>query len=100
MNAPKHTPLPWRVSDFERRSGGVQRMLMGADDFAVGYIAERAAAENQANAALIVRAVNCHEELLSCLLAYVEIEEDAAPRSMSPLRLRSRAAIAKATQPE
>jgi hypothetical protein len=35
-------------------------------------------------------------DLLSCLLAYVEIEEQAAPASSSPLRERSRAAIAEA----
>jgi len=41
----------------------------------------------------IVRGVNYHNELLSCLLAYVEIEESAAPASSSPLRERSRAVI-------
>lgn len=35
-------------------------------------------------------------DLLSCLVAYVEIEEQAAPASSSPLRERARAAIAKA----
>ena len=44
----------------------------------------------------------CHDvadagpELLSCLRACVEIEEQAAPASSSPLRERSREAMARA----
>ena len=47
----------------------------------------------EANACLIAAS----PDLFSCLVAYVEIEEQAAPASSSPLRERARAAIAKAT---
>lgn len=38
-------------------------------------------------------------ELLSCLIAYVELEEQAAPYSSSPMRERARAVIAKVNAP-
>lgn len=52
------TPRPWRISPFEVNAGGVNRMIMGADNFAVAYVNGRTAEENAADAALIIEAVN------------------------------------------
>ena len=49
----------------------------------------------EANAAFIVQAVNCHDELVERLRAYVELEEQAAPYSSSPMREKARAILAK-----
>jgi hypothetical protein len=49
----------------------------------------------EANARLIAAA----PEIFDCLLAYVQLEEEAAPYSSSPMRERAREALAKAGQP-
>ena len=88
-----HTPGPWHVNGdcwvgFDRNNaeaGGYQFC-------AVAHVMERAGCLD-ANARLIAAA----PDLLTCLLAYVELEEQAAPASSSPMRENARAAIRKAT---
>jgi hypothetical protein len=72
----KHTPLPWNLEKLESDTQGYRRSSAG--DFAV--IAENLMTpcfvfgidpEGQANAEFIVKAVNCHYELLWALKHYV-----------------------------
>jgi hypothetical protein len=58
-----HTPTPWRVSGFEQVAGGGSRVIMGADNFSIAYVMDRTPAENDADAAFIVEAVNSHATL-------------------------------------
>jgi hypothetical protein len=51
--AEEATPGPWRVSDFERLSGGDNRALMGADNYMIGYISGRSEPEHDRDAAFI-----------------------------------------------
>ena len=56
-----HAPLPWR---FERDGGGPARAIIGAGGEVL------AQTRNGADAAMICRAVNCHDDLLAaCKLA-------------------------------
>jgi hypothetical protein len=48
--------LPWRISTFESGSGGFNRCIMGADDFAICYISGRSQGEHEAIADFIVAA--------------------------------------------
>lgn len=47
---------PWRVSTFELNTGGKDRMVMGADNFAVAYVSGRSAEEHDYIANLIASA--------------------------------------------
>src|SRR5687768_1761203 len=91
MNA-KHTKGPWEAHNGEvttrQVDGRSYRRIACVQDYGLGC-----SPEVEANARLIAAA----PELLSCLLAYVELEEQAAPYSSSPMRERARSAIAKAT---
>lgn len=102
---PTPTPGPWRVSDFERRAGGVTRHVMGADDFAVAYLDGRSAEEHEANARLIaaapemLAALKEQHEAIDILLAMLIQRDQTFMPSRSvvwPKLLQGRAAIEKA----
>ncbi len=59
----KHTELPWKVHPYEQNKGGYFQISNGAE-----WIA---APNTRANAEFIVRACNCHEELVNGLQALV-----------------------------
>jgi len=98
------TPGPWTcgavVSDhpfdiclgYEVKGEGSPIMLASvfSDEGANAFISVDQA---KANARLIASA----PALLEALIAYVELEESAAPYSASPIRLKARAAINAAT---
>jgi len=57
----KHTPLPWEVGS----TGDDGRIRINSEEQrTVAYVAGSSMVEVKANAEFIVKAVNCHEELL------------------------------------
>ncbi len=84
----QHTPLPWHVGETNKL------VIYRQDGYAVADCkvfhsrpgSEREVAE--ANAALIVNAVNCHEELLSALKGLLE-EYDLCGEGHDENRLRT-----------
>lgn len=62
-----HTRTPWRVSSFEQAAGGSGRVIMGDDGFSIAHVMDRTPAENEADAAFIVAAVNGHDALVKAL---------------------------------
>lgn len=107
----KHTPLPWRRD----KTGGSRGDVRGANGRWVAACWGLAArcetnhrpsyrAECAANAELIVRAVNCHDELVAALVAIEgalpELRQDGTERVVDPGSPRGlvRAAIAKAME--
>ena len=85
MNS-KHTATPWRINP---RARSTVQTLDGDTVAACGVRSDLSKPnlheELEANAALIVRAVNCHEELVAALeLATQAIEQDRrGPTSVS-----------------
>ena len=66
-----HTPTPWRGHDMETAT------LVGPDHLSIAdcNARNRLVAENRANAALIVRAVNSHAALVEALRALTTAAE-------------------------
>lgn len=62
MSETKHTPGPWRVSQFGRQTGS-QITVMGADDFAVARCMDRTPEEHEADARLIAAAPEMYDAL-------------------------------------
>lgn len=78
---PDHTPPPWRVT----RNGSI---IAGDDSDPVG-VAEGSrygTKEAEANAALIVRAVNHHDKLVSALRGLLDTTEMLGPPSLRAAR--------------
>lgn len=86
----EHTPLPWRESDFGGTiyadnvpKGGPMRVAdvrgWGYLTGALGLPHEVAAAIQQANADLIVRCVNSHDELITALRRIRSLDEKNVP---------------------
>lgn len=72
----KHSPLPWKRAKVN------DSLVLGADGKMLGDITERSVAECQANADLIVRAVNSYEDLLEaahCLAHAIRLLELVKP---------------------
>jgi len=99
-----HTPLPWKRADF---NGEVDRYLVSACGILVADLGAETwedygtptSKEVAANAALIDRAVNCHEDLVAILEAFVarvEIANKEGDPIMSAWLPDARAAIARA----
>lgn len=63
MSEPRHTPLPWSC---ESDKDTIYSLKAGAS---VAQPFGESTEERAANAALIVRAVNCHQELVAACLA-------------------------------
>jgi hypothetical protein len=91
MSGPKHTPLPWRQA-------GVAFEIKDATGETVGFTVE------PVDAALIVRAVNAHADLLAALenlkreyeSLWSEATDDQHGRPNAPAYKRAKAALAKA----
>lgn len=106
MNESKHTPLPWRILDNHPKRSCLyiqaeQSELM-IDQVATLYGPDSTDGMTEANAALIVRAVNSHADLVAALEAIVaEIDGPDRPYSTDsylPTQFvdQARAALAKA----
>jgi len=97
-NEVKHTPTPWKL---ETRKPG-QFAIKGDDGTYTVALIETfdprvEHAEDSANAAFIVRAVNSHEELLAIVKDIYDDENDITRRKHSDeMRFRMEEAIAKA----
>lgn len=99
-----HTPAPWRQS--ERTSLTIESVA-GRPICSIGYQqnwdVEKSSQENLANAELIVRAVNSHEELLSALQGCVSYrnwelaEGGVVPPELIDTFKRAEAALLKAS---
>lgn len=59
----KHTPTPWQLA--KTAAGKVK--IADKNGFSIANLTGNVLAENEANAALIVTAVNNHEKLVECL---------------------------------
>jgi hypothetical protein len=66
LNSKQHTPLPWKLNTTEGHG-------------ALGFRAFRA--DSLANAAYIVKAVNCHEALLEAVRRLTMYAEDRAMKT-------------------
>lgn len=64
---PDHSPLPWSV--FVRPYDGSTMILSPEAGLFVANVTDHGEMPAEANAALIVRAVNCHADLLAALKA-------------------------------
>jgi hypothetical protein len=110
----KHTPTPWRVDpeqdiDIQSADGKTEIAITLCDQLANVSMRFRGSmpskSKAKANTALIVRAVNCHDDMLAAL----QLAEDVLSRAPASTRIwpngmhpndgveRIRAAIAKAT---
>lgn len=114
MGKAKHTPTPWRLSryighepkeDWPGRIIGNNGQDVFAGPFSFRALTGKTAKEAEANAEFIVRAVNCHEELLAAcraaVSAFAQADEESRPRAENWAALRAasdtaRAAIARA----
>jgi len=80
MSEAKHTALPWRVDlvyETHNHPTRYWEVSIRSGEEIVAYAAGATQEEAEANAALIVRAVNCHDELVRSLgLARAFIGED------------------------
>jgi len=92
-----HTPTPWR------QVPGIPIILAGAGDKTTGTLAASTAAkelpfaEQKANAALIVRAVNAHADLVAALRGILaNVNEEFVSDEATYFFAKARAALAKA----
>jgi hypothetical protein len=96
MSAPKHTPLPWHADGPEvmglDSNGDFGEHVATAWNAPGGPEPEGAVA----NAALIVRAVNAHSDLLAAVEALLSQLNDPCPYDAATTRAAARAALAKA----
>ncbi len=71
--APQHTPTPWKLHDMETAT------VVGPDHLAIADCNARSRSTDECieNAAYIVRAVNCHQELLESLREVTAMLEGA-----------------------
>jgi len=101
----KHTPLPWETThdlndtfNTQIWNSGTETLIADCD-----MLNGQSAKTSQANAAFIVKAVNCHYELLEALKMVRDADEDCKkdglPRWCTDIaRAKIDAAIAKAEQ--
>ena len=100
MNA-KHTPTPWSIVPQNDGSSIIAKMHEDASKgFRIvchAWLRRDSQAEDQANAAFIVRAVNAHDDLVAALSNLVAIIEDGNKATTeSSSYACARAALAKA----
>ena|SRR6185503_244355 len=67
MTESRHTPLPWDVFAMGEIVGGGKGHLQRVVRTDWEHAPEAEIREREANAALIVRAVNCHDEMVEAL---------------------------------
>ena len=84
MNA-AHTPTPWHVVTIDGSIGSIE----AEDGSPVAQAQPRGTlrhpdhAERRANADFIVRAVNCHDDLVDALEAFLDVGNCKASRDMA-----------------
>lgn len=93
----KHTPTPWHVQPI----GGQRYIEAQGPKFICDMQADQCenpaeVEEMQANAEFIVRACNCHEELVQVLESVVRILEHNCPDAALPAIALAKTQIAKA----
>lgn len=68
MSNATHTPTPWELYDEGKSAVGHQFAIVGNKErIATVHGLENELPKTQANAAFIVRAVNCHDELVETI---------------------------------
>lgn len=99
----KATPTPWK---FFTSQGTTAIHVAGSRVPVVNWAgfddADRPKAEHAANARLIVKAVNCHADLLAALESFVRMDakdDEITAAEWSAAVVMGRAAIAKAAAP-
>lgn len=96
----KHTPTPWKVVTGLY---GTTSIWADGEEMAICPInydgARRPPEESTANAEFIVRAVNCHDELLAALEDILASYDANDSRGIGEAIEESRAAIKTATTP-
>lgn len=63
----KHTPTPWKLTEMRTRHGHICEVYGANNEYSIAHVAGRNPDEREANALLIVRAVNNHEALVEAL---------------------------------
>lgn len=90
-NMEKHTPTPWKIEEYE-----IDKLLViGNNTTEIAYT------RSFEDAAFIVRAVNCHEELLATAKHLLDLLADFSNGDLPPVDVKARwtdyaQAIAKA----
>lgn len=93
--AEEATRGPWRVSDFERLSGGENRVLMGDDNYMLGYVTGRSEQEHDRDARFI--ATFNPSRVLEMMDREAELEREIASLKASREAVVEHAASAAAT---
>lgn len=96
----KHTPGPWKVSKLDGRTINGKAYRNRAGNLvtpAIASIKERTG-ETEANAAFIVQACNCHDELVAALKMLIRFIPDGWPMPLgySQVVAQAETALAKA----
>lgn len=89
----KHTPPPWQINPFNS-SQICDRDVSGRGCMTLASMRGGTKVERQANAAVIVRAVNAHDDLVAALQAIASDENIMSTTTWA--RTIARAALAKA----
>lgn len=98
---PAHTPTPWAADEAESGGSRILSTVNGANIAFTDYLNDASLKEPRedfANAQLIVRAVNAHDELvnaLGLLVAFVDSDDEEGP-AIGEVIEQARAALAKA----
>ena len=114
MSGTKPTPGPWHITDWRDGSGPVLRLAIengGTAGGTVTCVLNAMIPECEANARLIVRAVNCHADLVDGCNALLGLFQLLCARDDAPAWLKdafetshrvteARAALAKAGEVE
>ena len=92
----KHTELPWRVSESKREPNLVKIGTGDGGWLGLAHVFGDSDEEAEANAEFIVRAVNCHDDLLEACRRAMEAMQKHAPIYFNTDICRLQAQIAKA----
>ena len=76
MEERKHTPGPWSINEWKQRDASIRIGAKGTPIIAEVPLKYVSINEQQANAELIVRACNSHEELLAACKYVVKYHRD------------------------
>jgi hypothetical protein len=96
MRVNKHTSTPWKISELKTSINGTD---FDGEQIRILDIPDHEAESQQADAEFVVRAVNCHDELVHLLKEQLDCWEKGIIVDIKPgsnFHLNVRAAIAKA----
>ena len=93
METPSHTPGPWHIKDAN------PWLIYAADGYAVADVRTSHGMHpaTKLDAQLIVKAVNCHDDLMEALLDLIDDKSSMPGEPRWAAYAKARAAIAKAT---